>query len=272
MSGRWHAASLVAVADGSQAARPSFAWQTPSHATSRRACGFFAATNSNVRAAPDGARRPCSHSCKVRTDTPSSVANFACERPVRSRIVVTEGTLTTRPISPRFSWRKPSRISIPTFRFAATLAIHFILDLFKHLRRDVLGNILRVQRQHPDLPLPRAQEINDANTSALAAPGHTPTQLAHTAGAWDERASLSIRKQSLLEPGVFIVGQVLRVNSLVSTKLIIALLYGKDGLRQCRTAPATKPLIVLRGARHPGSRRNTCSGASRRSGKKWMLG
>ena len=32
------------------------------HATSRSACGFLAATISNVRAAPDGARRPCSHS------------------------------------------------------------------------------------------------------------------------------------------------------------------------------------------------------------------
>lgn len=32
------------------------------YATSRRARGFLSATSSNVRAAPDGARRPCSHS------------------------------------------------------------------------------------------------------------------------------------------------------------------------------------------------------------------
>src|SRR5208282_1031754 len=132
------------------------------------------ATRSNVRAAPEGARRPCSHSCKVRTETPRSAANFACERPVPSRIVATEGTFTTRPTSPRLSWRKPSRISLPTLRFAATLAIHFVLDLFEHLRRDVLGDILRVQRQHPDLPLPRAQEVDDPDASPLAAPCHAP--------------------------------------------------------------------------------------------------
>lgn len=39
----------------------------------------------------------------VRTDTPKSLASFACDSPVRSRIPATEGTLNTRPVSPRFS-------------------------------------------------------------------------------------------------------------------------------------------------------------------------
>jgi len=38
------------------------------------ASGDFRAMRSNVRAAPDGSRRPCSHSCKVRTETPSNWA------------------------------------------------------------------------------------------------------------------------------------------------------------------------------------------------------
>src|SRR2546430_8925870 len=122
------------------------------YATSRSTRGFLAATMRRVRAAPDGARRPCSHSWSVRTDTPSSDANFAWESPVRSRMVATGGTVITRPTSPRFNWRSPSRISVPTFRFATALAIDFILDLFKNMSRDVLRYILRVKSQHPDLP------------------------------------------------------------------------------------------------------------------------
>src|SRR6266568_2153146 len=183
-------------------------FSTNCQATSSKACGFFAATRSSVRAAPEGARRPCSHSCSVRTDTPRRAANCPCERPVRSRIVATDGTFTTRPTSLRFSWRNPSRISIPTFRFATTLAINFVLDLFQHMGRDVLGNILRVKRKHPDLPPPRAEEINDSDTSALAAPSYGPAQLADTTRAGDDWTGLRFRKQSLLQLGVFIIRQV----------------------------------------------------------------
>jgi hypothetical protein len=55
------------------------------------------------------------------------------------------------------------------------------------------------------LTLPRAQEIDDPDASALAASGQAPTQLAHAARTGDDRASLGIRKQSLLKPGVFVV-------------------------------------------------------------------
>jgi hypothetical protein len=41
-----------------------------------------------------------------------------------------------------------------------------------------------------------------------ATPCHAPTQLTHTARTRDDRASLGIREQSLLQPGVFVVGQV----------------------------------------------------------------
>lgn len=47
------------------------------YATSKSTRGFRAATMSRVRAAPEGARRPCSHSCSVRTDTPRRDANLA---------------------------------------------------------------------------------------------------------------------------------------------------------------------------------------------------
>ena len=44
-------------------------WMPRLGSNSRTACGesrFFAAIMSSVRAPPDGARRPCSHSCSVR--------------------------------------------------------------------------------------------------------------------------------------------------------------------------------------------------------------
>jgi hypothetical protein len=45
---------------------------TAVHATSISSLGFFAAMRRRVLAAPDGSRRPCSHSWSVRTDTPRS--------------------------------------------------------------------------------------------------------------------------------------------------------------------------------------------------------
>src|SRR5262249_44509926 len=51
-------------------------------ADSSKIFGFLCAIVSSVRAGPEGARRPCSHSWRVLTDTPSSRANSACERPV----------------------------------------------------------------------------------------------------------------------------------------------------------------------------------------------
>src|SRR5215831_14388183 len=134
---------------------------------------------SRVRAAPDGARRPCSHSWRVLTDTPSNAANFAWESPVRSRMVATGGTLITRPTWPRFNWRSPSRISIPMFRFAGVLAIEFVLDLFENVRSNVLLHALRVEGQHPDLAVARAQKVDHTKSAPLAAPRHAPAHLAH---------------------------------------------------------------------------------------------
>jgi hypothetical protein len=50
-------------------------------------------------------------------------ANCACDRPVLARILATWGMLSTRPYSPRLSWRSPSRISRPMFRLALAAAL-----------------------------------------------------------------------------------------------------------------------------------------------------
>src|SRR5436190_18599876 len=103
-----------------------------------------------VRAAPEGARRPCSHSCSVRTDTPSKWANLGWESPVLSRMLATDGTVLIRPCSPRLSWRMPSRISWPMFRLEA-------INLLPNPLQDLHGNVVRyvvdVQGEHPDLSL-----------------------------------------------------------------------------------------------------------------------
>ena len=112
-------------------------------ATSSNAPGFLAAIVSNVRAAPEGLRRPCSHSCNVRTDTPNSAANSACDKPVRVRIPDIAGKGLTRPTFLRLSSRRPSRISRPMFRPRAALAIDLISDLPEDVSRDVFNDMQR---------------------------------------------------------------------------------------------------------------------------------
>src|SRR5258708_21708384 len=167
------------------------------------------AISSSVRAAPEGARRPCSHSCNVRADTPSNKANFACDNPVPSRIDVTDGTLTTRPTLPRFSWRRPSRISLPTARRGvAALTIDFVFDLFEDMGRNGVGNVLCVKRQEPDLPLRETQEVDHADSTPLATACDAPSHLPHTSRTRDNFANPRIRHQRLLQLRVIAVGQV----------------------------------------------------------------
>src|SRR2546422_137432 len=101
---------------------------------------------SKVRAAPEGARRPCSQSCRVRTDTPSNWAKRACDRPVFCLVLATSGTLITRPNLPRLSSRSPCRISAPISR--VFLAIFYLFaNLPQQVNRYIFSNVLGVQRQ-----------------------------------------------------------------------------------------------------------------------------
>src|SRR5438067_9065080 len=74
--------------------------------------------------------------------------------------------LITRPFSPRLSWRSPWRISRPMLRLALDI-FHFLSDLPKHVRRNVLRDILRVHRQHPNDPVRSSHVIDDAIAAAL---------------------------------------------------------------------------------------------------------
>src|SRR5690606_30152193 len=145
-------------------------------ATSSNALGFLSATSSNVLAGPDGARLPCSHSCSVRTDTPINLANSDCDRPVLPRIFATEGTVVTRPTSPRLICRIPSRISTPMFRSFFVIA-ELLPDLAQDMRRDVLGLVLRIDRQHPDNALGDPDEVDHPHATSLAPSGCGPSQL-----------------------------------------------------------------------------------------------
>jgi hypothetical protein len=147
------------------------------HATSRSARGFFAATNNKVRAAPDGARRPCSHSCRVRTETPSRRANTVWDRPVFSRMLATEGRVVTRPCSPRLISRIPSRISRPMSLFR--LAIYLVLDLFQGGSGNLCRHILGIQRKQPDLALLRSQVVNNSKSAPLSSACRAPAQFSN---------------------------------------------------------------------------------------------
>src|SRR5205814_10137093 len=107
------------------------------------------------------------------TDTPISLANSACDSPVLARILATSGMLITRPYSPRLSWRSPSRISRPMLRLALDI-FHFLSDLPKHVRRNVLRDILRVHRQHPNDPVRSSHVIDDAIAAAFTATRRRP--------------------------------------------------------------------------------------------------
>ena len=138
------------------------------YTASNRTFGFLCAIARSIRAGPDGARRPCSHSCSVRTETPRRRANSDCDSPTRARVSDTDGTVMTRPTSPRLIWRMPSRISAPISRLRL-LATFNLLEYFpQNVGRYVLGYVLRIQGQHPNHALSGAQVIDHSKSAALA--------------------------------------------------------------------------------------------------------
>src|ERR1700693_28852 len=124
---------------------------TFTHATSSKACGFFAAIMSKVRAAPEGTRRPCSQSCRVRTEMPSNSAKRPWERPVFSLVLATLGTLITRPYLPRLISRIPWRISLPIARVFLAI-VYLLANHSQHVSRNFRCNVLGIHRQHPRGP------------------------------------------------------------------------------------------------------------------------
>ena len=187
----------------------------------------------SVRAAPEGARRPCSQSCSVRTDTPSSRAKSDCDNPVRSRTPATAGNFVTRPCCPRLISRMPSRISRPILRFV--LAINFLPDLAQNVRGDAVRFVLGINRQHPDLALVGAGEINYANPSTLAATGNAPSKLADsTVPRTTSPARGSAAKAHCKAPYSSSLRYALtrRVKSFVSMNVSTTILYGSAVYRQ----------------------------------------
>jgi hypothetical protein len=187
---------------------PTIVRPPAAYATSSNAVGFLLATSNSVRAAPEGARRPCSQSCRVRTETPISSANCPCDRPVLARILATLGMLVTRPYSPRLSWRRPSRISRPMFRLALDI-FRFLSDLPKHVRWNFLRDILRVHRQHPNHPMSSSHVVNDAIATAFTATRRPPSQFTNATRAGDHWSRFGIAHERFLKPGVIVVAQVI---------------------------------------------------------------
>lgn len=116
------------------------------HPTSTIASGVRSAISSKFRAAPDGSRRPCSHSCKVRTDTPSNFANAACDRPtlIRASVAAETATLVTRPSPPR-AWRIDSSKSTSN---AVTPSFFDLLFFVVVLRLIQLGQLTQKSSRH----------------------------------------------------------------------------------------------------------------------------
>ena len=166
------------------------------------------AISSSVRAAPEGARRPCSHSCNVRTDTPSSPANSAWDRPARIRMSDIAGKGLPRPTFLRLSSRNPSRISRPMSRPRATLAIDLIFDLPENVRGDFFNDIFCMESKQPYFFLFCTQEINDSNSTSLAAARDTPARFSDTARAGNDFPQFRVSHQHLLQVCVVVIGKV----------------------------------------------------------------
>src|SRR5947209_7444395 len=157
-----------------------------------------------MRAGPDGARRPCSHSCSVRTETPSNRAKSTCERPTRALVSATGGNVTTRPTSPRLISRMPSRISAPMSRVRFLAIFNLPPNLPQDVGWDVLCDVLWIKRQHPDHALTRPQVVDDTEPTAFPAAGKPPPELADAARLGNDRSSFRIFREGCLQLEVLI--------------------------------------------------------------------
>jgi hypothetical protein len=214
-------------------------------ATSSNAPGFLAAIVSNVRAAPEGLRRPCSHSCNVRTDTPNSAANSACDKPVRVRMSDIAGKGLTRPTFLRLSSRSPSRISRPMFRPRTALAVDLISDLPEDVSRDVFNDIFCIKSKQPYFFLGYPKEVNDSDSGALAATRDTPTHFPDTARPGNHFPQFRVVCQHLLQARVVVIGKV-RLNETREKSGFDETDHDVEKLsasiRQCRIPTMTKQL------------------------------
>src|SRR5437870_3906002 len=112
--------------------------------------------------------------------------------------------LITRPYSPRLSWLSPSRISRPMLRLALDI-FHFLSDLPKHVRRNVLRDILQVHRQHPNDPMRSSHVIDDAIAAAFTATRRRPPQFPNATGARYYWARFRVAHEHFLQSGVVVI-------------------------------------------------------------------
>src|SRR5262245_17625540 len=109
-------------------------------------------------------------------------------------MTATEGTLMTRPCSPRFSSRIPPRISFPISLF--DLGIDFVFDFLKHVAWNVVRYILRIERQHPNHSLTNAHVIHGSQTSPLGTSRYIAADLSHATGPGYQIARFWISRTS----------------------------------------------------------------------------
>ena len=104
--------------------------------------GFFSAILRRVAAAPEGFLRPCSQSCRVRTETPRTSANSTWERPeaFRTRAAAGRETETLFPF-PAWISRTPSRTSCQISRSFFCFLFWYHLLFFFFFRPAALPGV-----------------------------------------------------------------------------------------------------------------------------------
>jgi hypothetical protein len=197
---------------------------------------------SNERAAPDGWRRPCSHSCNVRGDTPSSSANRCLDSPERSRASAMPETVTrvARPTLPDFICRTDASNSAPRFRLVSLarsarsviFGIQRAPDLAQRSSVDVVAHAFGIDQQQIDRPFRQPVVVDDADPAALASPRSRPANLATTARVSNHITSLRVGDEPADKLCALILVPVVRPNSAKQRRFNNREEGGS--LRQCR--------------------------------------
>ena len=150
---------LVALSACAQAAflfiasRPASYKSSPADQTaSLNASGVRAAMRSKVLAAPDGSRLPCSQSCKVRTDTPSSAENSDCDMPTfaLASAAGVRATTVVRAALPAFICRTDASRSFWNCSISASIGLamfHLVFKFCQKCSRQVVEFCFRIDDQ-----------------------------------------------------------------------------------------------------------------------------
>ena len=185
-------------------------------ATSLSTSGRISAIEISVLAAREGERRPCSHSCRVRTETPSKPANCDWLSPDLIRAETTGETSTLVPFLAIISLtdlRNSAAISREDSKESSASSVNGFFDFIFHLPQNLARNGIefrfRIHEQQPDLTFCQAVKVNNTNATRLPRSSTCPANLANTTRLANDITRLGILCQPRCKLASFILSPVM---------------------------------------------------------------